>query len=84
VYSDYRSTWDIGNAHQGERAFNDAPLRFEEVDKLEPGQEAVARIHPVAPKFWGHVQRGSRIYAHEGSRRIGEATVLSRTEELTF
>jgi len=82
IYSDYRASWDIGNTYEGEWTVNDAPLVLEDVDKLDPGDEALARIHPIAPQFWNHVEPGLRIYAHEGPRRVGEATVIDRTERL--
>jgi hypothetical protein len=59
---------------------NDAPLLFEDVDEIPPGGEAVARIHPLFPEYWSHVSPGMTIYAHEGSRRIGTATVLEIIE----
>ncbi|HEV2069751.1 MAG TPA: hypothetical protein VGR26_08160 [Acidimicrobiales bacterium] len=57
---------------------NDAPIVLENVEKLDPGEEAVARIHPVAPEYWEHVRPGTRIYAHEGRRPVGEAVVTAR------
>jgi hypothetical protein len=53
VFSDYRASWDIGNTYEGQWTVNDAPLVFEDVEKLEPGEEALARIHPLRPEF-GH------------------------------
>jgi hypothetical protein len=83
VFSDYRASWDIGNTYEGEWTVNDAPLVFEEVEVLHPGEEAAARIHPLAPEFWTHVVPGTRIYAHEGRRRVGEGIVIDRSAGLT-
>jgi hypothetical protein len=76
IFSEYRASWDIGNTVNGEWCLNDAPLVFEDVGSVAPGREAIARIHPVAPEFWRHVDLGSTIHAHEGRRRVGTATVL--------
>ncbi len=51
VWSDYRSSWDIGNTYNGEWTLNDAPLVLEDVESIAPGEEATARIHPIAPEF---------------------------------
>jgi hypothetical protein len=76
VWSDYRSSWDIGNTYNGEWTLNDAPLVLEDVEAIAPGEEAIARIHPLAPEYWGDIGPGTVIHAHEGSRRVATATVL--------
>lgn len=76
IWSDYRSSWDIGATYKGERTFNDAPLTLEDVERLEPGQTAIARLHPIAAEFWTHLKPGHEIYAHEGLRRVGVAEVI--------
>lgn len=83
IFSEYCASWDIGNTHDGEWALNDAPIVFENVDELRPGDEAVARIHPAAPDFWTHVVPGRRIFAHEGRRLVGEGVVMDRSEKLS-
>jgi hypothetical protein len=55
---------------------NDASLSLEDVDLVEPGNEATARLHPFAPQYWMHIVPGTVIRAHEGPRVIGIATVL--------
>jgi hypothetical protein len=51
-------------------------LVLEDVSALAPGEEATARIHPLASEFWQDVEPGLMIDAYEGTRRVGTATVL--------
>ena len=53
------------------------------IERVEPGEEAAARIHRLAPEYWDRVWPGTRIFAHEGARRIGDAVVIARTPELS-
>ena len=56
---------------------HDAPLVLEgDVESIAPGRRGTARIHPIAPEYWGQLEAGVTIYAHEGSRRVAEADVL--------
>ena len=76
VFTEYRASWDIGTPQDGQLRLNDAPLTFEDVDMLLPGQQAVARLHPSVPDLWRTVRVGQVIHAHEGKRRVGTASVL--------
>ena len=78
IWSDYRSSRDIGAQYEGKKTINDAPLTLEDVERLEPGQIGFARLHPGARQFWDHVQPGLEIYAYEGSRLVGVAEVVER------
>lgn len=77
IFTEYRSCWDIGNTYEGGPMFNDAPLVLEGgTESLAPGERGTARIHPIAPEYWGGLQAGTTMYAHEGSRRVAVAVVL--------
>ena len=77
ITHDYRCDWDIGNVgDDGEQTINGGPLTLEQVDELEPGQEAIVRIHPFVPEFWHDVVPSMSINAHEGPRVVGVAEVV--------
>src|SRR4051794_6297340 len=61
IFTGYRSSWDIGNTHEGEPTINDAPLLIEGAEELALGTEAIVRLHPLAWEFWQSIHPGQRI-----------------------
>lgn len=78
ITTGYRSCWDIGGTFEGRPTLNDAPLLIESGEWLQPGDEAGVRLHPLAWEYWQDVRVGQRIEMREGSRVVGEATVIRR------
>jgi translation elongation factor EF-Tu-like GTPase len=68
----YRANWRLGK----DDVQAGAPITIEDREWLEPGAEAVVRLHPMFPEYWESVVAGARITMYEGSRRVGTATVL--------
>lgn len=59
IFDDYRCDWDIGNVEDdGRPTINGGPITLEDKDQVHPGEEAIVRIHPIAPQFWAHVGPG--------------------------
>jgi hypothetical protein len=76
IASGYRCNCWIGKFEDGERSYNDATFFLLEMDRLEPGSRARARVQPHLPDEWSEVVEGSRFELCEGPRVIGIATVL--------
>ncbi len=66
VWSDYRSSWDIGNAYNGEWTINEAPLVLEDVESIAPGEEATALASSPRARF---LDPGRPRSCHPCSRR---------------
>jgi hypothetical protein len=45
-------------------------------DLLMPGQEATVDLLPLRSEYWGDPEPGDLLYAMEGARKVGEATIL--------
>jgi hypothetical protein len=75
IASGYRSCWDVSRAGD-QSLLADAPLLIEEAGPLDPGQSAIVRLHPLSREYWADVAPGMVLGMFEGSRRVGEATVL--------
>lgn len=80
ITTGYRSSWDIGGTFEGQPMLNDAPLLLESGDWLQPGSEAEVQLHPLVWDYWQDIQQGQRIQMCEGSRVLGEATVVRRVQ----
>ena len=77
ISSGYRcNCWLGGLTEAGERAYNDAVVYLESVETLEPGSSAFVRLQPAFPDLWTDVTVGLVIDLCEGSRVLGEATVI--------
>jgi len=76
IRSDYRPDWDLGSTWRGRPTLNGGRVMLEDRPELSPGAEGIARVEPLAPEFWEGVRPGQIIPMHEGSRVVGEATVL--------
>lgn len=77
IVSGYRpNCWLGGFTVDGEREYRDAVVYLESVGALEPGSSALVRLQPALPDLWTGVTTGSVIEVCEGSRVVGEATVI--------
>jgi hypothetical protein len=75
IASGYRSCRDASRA--GNQPLPaDAPPPTGEAGPLDPGQSAIARLHPPSREHWAGVAPGMVLGMFEGSRRAGKATVL--------
>lgn len=82
VFDGHRPPWDIGLGHEvwdGREVpvLADATIHLVGCSSVAPGQSATADLLPHHPEYWQDVQVGSRIGMMEGSRRVGDATVIS-------
>jgi hypothetical protein len=66
----------LGNTWLGEPTLNEGRLVLEGCSEIEPGEEGLAHLEPLAPEFWGTVHIGSVITMHEGKHVVGDATIL--------
>lgn len=74
IMSGYRSCWGFpADVHD---EMHDGPLLIDDQDQIEPGNEAVVSLHPLFPELWPKVLPGMRLGMFEGSRQVGEATVI--------
>ncbi|WP_225840368.1 hypothetical protein [Streptomyces sp. NK08204] len=72
-----RPMWDIGHlSPTGGRAVSIAGLWLENAPVLEPGGQATARLVPLTPSHWTHVQPGQQITMHEDRTVAGTAVIL--------
>ncbi|GAA4010196.1 hypothetical protein GCM10022247_35450 [Allokutzneria multivorans] len=72
-----RPMWDIGNrTPAGEPALHIARLWIEHTPSLAPGEQASARLAPLAPQHWQHLEPGQVITMHEDRSVAGTAVVL--------
>ena len=77
IFSGYRcNCWIGARAEDGEKAYNDAAFWFEAQDRLDPGETTMARLQPVVPHWWSHVDVGFVIEMCEGPRVVGHARVV--------
>lgn len=76
VRSDYRPSWNLGNKWLGSPTLNDGRVLLDEGAEIAPGSEAVARIEPLAPEFWGQVRPGAVLPMQEGQHIVGYAEIL--------
>jgi len=74
IYSGYRSHWAFPPGFRQEG--HDAPLTLELTITLAPGEEAMVRLHPIAPDLWPQVAPGLRLSMFEGARLVGLADVV--------
>ena len=75
IASGYRSCWDVSR-EEDQTLLTDAPLLLEGGGRLDPGQSAIARLHPLFREDWSGLRPGKVLGMFEGSRRVGVATVL--------
>ena len=68
--------WLGGQTETGERSYNDAVIHLEATEALEPGSSATVRLQPAFPDLWHEIEPGFVIDVCEGSRVVGQATVL--------
>ncbi len=76
IRTNYRPSWNLRNSWLGSPTLNDGRVILDESDELAPGFEAVARIEPLAPEFWGKVQPGTVLPMQEGNHVVGYAVIL--------
>jgi hypothetical protein len=77
ISSGYRCNCWIGHhTDDGDRSYNDAVIYLDSADQLHPGEQGVVAIQPAFPDLWNEIGVGSRIEVCEGSRVVGEATVI--------
>ena len=76
IASGYRSHWAF--PPEVHRDSQDAPLTIESGAGrwLGPGDEAIVRLHPLAPALWPRISSGLRLTMLEGLRVVGHAEVL--------
>lgn len=72
IYSAYRPNWICD--HKSEQ--NCASLIFDEPEFIVPGENGECLLHPFAPDLWNNIQIGDVLQCMEGSRAVGEATIL--------
>lgn len=75
IASGYRSHWAFPPEVHTER--HDAPLTLESGQWLDPGSEAVIRLHPLFPGPWPPLVPGTVLTMLEGARVVGYAEVLA-------
>jgi hypothetical protein len=77
ISSGYRcNCWFGGLTPTGERSYHDAVIHLETTESLEPGSSSLVRLQPAFPDSWSGLTVGSVIDVCEGSRVVGEATVV--------
>lgn len=77
ISSGYRcNCWLGGLTEGGDRTYNDAVIYLESAEELRPGSSAIARLQPAFPDLWTDVAIGDVIDVCEGSRIVGQATVI--------
>jgi translation elongation factor EF-Tu-like GTPase len=74
IRSGYRCNCWLGNSDNDTSTY-DAALYLLEIDVLQPGGKAVARVRPAVPDHWRRVEVGSTFELREGRRKIGHAVV---------
>ncbi len=76
IASGYRSHWAFPPEVHNER--HDAPLTLESGPEewLNPGEDAVVRLHPLFPHLWPPIVPGVRLTMLEGARVVGIAEVV--------
>ncbi|MEV6621145.1 hypothetical protein AB0M83_27955 [Amycolatopsis sp. NPDC051106] len=75
IHSGYRAHWAFPSDVHRER--HDAPLTLEGRKTLAPGNEAMIRLHPLAPDLWPPISAGLRLSMLEGPRLVGLADVVN-------
>jgi hypothetical protein len=77
IASGYRcNCWHGALTETGKRAYSDAVVYLEHEESLEPGEGTTVRLQPAFPDLWRDVDAGTAIDVCEGSRVVGEATVI--------
>jgi translation elongation factor EF-Tu-like GTPase len=76
IASGYRSHWTFPpEVHDDGQ---DGPLTFERRPGawLQPGEQTIVRLHPLAPHLWPTLSPGLRLTMKEGARVVGTAEVI--------
>ena len=83
IASGYRSHWAFPPEVHDER--HDAPLTLESGpgEWLDPGEEALVRLHPLFRDLWPTVVPGIRLTMLEGARVVGVAEVVEVVPAVT-
>jgi translation elongation factor EF-Tu-like GTPase len=76
VMRDYRPDWGLACDTPGEVSMAGAPITVEGAERVEPGETAVVRLHPIFWDAWADVRPGTAITMLEGPRVVGTAVVL--------
>lgn len=77
IRSGYRCNCWIGHGSNEERrTYNDATFYLLDIDELQPGAIARARVQPHHPDDWSGLGVGARFELCEGLRVIGDAVVV--------
>jgi hypothetical protein len=76
VSDDYRPDWGIGKQPSGDLLMAGAPITIEGSGRLELGETAVARLHPLFWEAWEGVESGALLTMLEGRRVVGVAVVM--------
>ncbi|MFG2695905.1 hypothetical protein [Kitasatospora sp. NPDC048407] len=72
-----RPMWNIGNrTPTGDPTLDIARLWVEHTPTLGPGERSSARLAPLTPTQWRHLQPGATITMHEDRAIAGTAAVL--------
>lgn len=74
ICSGYRAHWAFPPGFHQED--HDAPLTLEPERTLAPGDEAMVRLHPLAPDLWPQGTPGLRLSMFEGTKLVGLADVV--------
>jgi hypothetical protein len=84
IASGYRcNCWFGARTDTGERSYNDAVIHLESTETLEPGSSAAVLLQPTFPDLWGEIEPGFVIDVCEGSRVVGEVTVIELSITMT-
>lgn len=80
ILTDYRPDWHLGTCSaSGEPVLTGATVALEDARSIAPGGSGLVRLHPRFSEAWRALQPGAEITMHEGSRMVGQATVLRVT-----
>ena len=73
----YRPSFWIGKrlTDEGIRLYHDARLELVDTAELQPGEEAIVRLTPLAPDLWPDLVAGEELEMCEGHKLVGIATV---------
>lgn len=77
IFTHYRPDWTSDTKPD----YNCAQLLFDDRPTIEPGETHECLLQPLNASLWGSVIVGDVLQCMEGSRAVGEASVLEIIEE---
>ena len=73
-------SFDMGTTFRGQPVCLDGLLLLDAPDGASPGEECTARLEPLHPDLWDHVESGMKFTMQRGMKTTAHGEVLERLD----